>query len=313
MRIQLGDRVRFVNESLEGTVTSIKGNQAGVTIEDDFEIPVPISDLVKIAASQTNAPDNIVSEKKITPSFHPSGVFIAFDRVDDDKLTLIVYNHYCHLLALTLIEEKKEDRKIIFADAISYGTQKTISTYSLAAFSSWPLFHIDFIALHTNQESKPSEHLSRTLRFHAKEFHASYKQCFFLQRQAYVFKLNKDTELDTELKKLTQKEYSLPGTQEVRHTNVTDEVDLHMDKLGKDLKGMNAADIVIAQMEHFEYMLLMAKQNGLKKVVFIHGVGNQYLKSKIEHYLSVHKNLGCKWQQADILKYGGGATEVVFQ
>ena len=46
--IKLGDKVRFVNEDMQGVVTSIKGNTAGVTIEDDFEIPVLINEVVKI-------------------------------------------------------------------------------------------------------------------------------------------------------------------------------------------------------------------------------------------------------------------------
>ena len=46
--IKLGDKVRFINEDMQGVVTSIKGNTAGVTIEDDFEIPVLINEVVKI-------------------------------------------------------------------------------------------------------------------------------------------------------------------------------------------------------------------------------------------------------------------------
>jgi hypothetical protein len=49
MIIKLGDKVRFLNENMEGIVTSMKGkNQIGVTIESDFEIPVLISEVVKI-------------------------------------------------------------------------------------------------------------------------------------------------------------------------------------------------------------------------------------------------------------------------
>jgi translation initiation factor IF-1 len=43
MRINInpGDKVGFINEPVQGVVTSIKGNGlVGVTIEDDFEIDV---------------------------------------------------------------------------------------------------------------------------------------------------------------------------------------------------------------------------------------------------------------------------------
>lgn len=49
MNLKLGDKVRFVNENLEGFITSVKDKTTvGVTIEDDFEIPVLASELVKI-------------------------------------------------------------------------------------------------------------------------------------------------------------------------------------------------------------------------------------------------------------------------
>jgi hypothetical protein len=41
MKITLGDRVRFLNENIEGTVTRILDDKTvGVTTDDDFEIPV---------------------------------------------------------------------------------------------------------------------------------------------------------------------------------------------------------------------------------------------------------------------------------
>jgi len=47
--LKLGDKVKFVNENMEGIVTSFKGkNMVGVTIEDDFEIPVLASEILKI-------------------------------------------------------------------------------------------------------------------------------------------------------------------------------------------------------------------------------------------------------------------------
>ena len=90
--IKLGDKVRFVNEDMQGVVTSIKGNTAGVTIEDDFEIPVLINEVVKIN-DILNKPKQ-EDEKPITvkPKFIKihHGIHIAFERINDDQFEAIL-------------------------------------------------------------------------------------------------------------------------------------------------------------------------------------------------------------------------------
>jgi hypothetical protein len=87
--IKLGDKVRFVNENMQGVVTSIKGNTAGVMIEDDFEIPVLLSEIVKIndVLDKPASEEKPVTVKSAFVKIH-SGFHIAFDRISDDTLEL---------------------------------------------------------------------------------------------------------------------------------------------------------------------------------------------------------------------------------
>ena len=50
--IRKGDRVKFINDTTVGTVAAIEGKIAHVTVEDGFDIPVLITDLVAIAAEE---------------------------------------------------------------------------------------------------------------------------------------------------------------------------------------------------------------------------------------------------------------------
>jgi DNA-nicking Smr family endonuclease len=54
----------------------------------------------------------------------------------------------------------------------------------------------------------------------------------------------------------------------------------------------------------------MAHVHKMKSIVFIHGVGNHFLKNKIKNYLSVQKEIVERYADAENLLYGGGATEV---
>ena len=76
--LKLGDKVRFVNENMQGIVTSINGKIVGVTIEDDFEIPVAANDVVKIEEDAPKRKDETVFVTKKTQfvKVH-SGIHIA--------------------------------------------------------------------------------------------------------------------------------------------------------------------------------------------------------------------------------------------
>ncbi|MCX6188376.1 MAG: hypothetical protein NTW54_01990 [Bacteroidetes bacterium] len=49
MKFSIGDKVRFVNENMEGIISSIMDNNTvGVTVDNDFEIPVLMNEVIKI-------------------------------------------------------------------------------------------------------------------------------------------------------------------------------------------------------------------------------------------------------------------------
>lgn len=110
--IKLGDRVSFINENIEGIVTSLKDKgMAGVTIEDDFEIPVLLSELIKIDLNETL---NTNKEEKIKPreNTYPVGIFMAFDRMDEMKLELTLYNNISDELMFVMYEKESEVYKL---------------------------------------------------------------------------------------------------------------------------------------------------------------------------------------------------------
>ena len=87
------------------------------------------------------------------------------------------------------------------------------------------------------------------------------------------------------------------------------EVDLHIHHIQPKHQGMSNGDIILIQLEHFERMMRVAMKDKIRKIVFIHGVGQGVLKSEIrrmikEYYPQCSARDGA-WQQ-----YGQGATLV---
>jgi len=89
------------------------------------------------------------------------------------------------------------------------------------------------------------------------------------------------------------------------------EVDLHIEKLVPNKKGLSNYDILNIQMETAKRQLNFAMQNRMPKIVFIHGVGEGVLKAELDFLLGRYDNI--TFQDANYQKYGLGATEVYFK
>jgi len=86
------------------------------------------------------------------------------------------------------------------------------------------------------------------------------------------------------------------------------EIDLHIEKLVPNKRGMSNYDILTLQAETAQRQLEFAIRNRMPKVVFIHGVGEGVLKAELDFMLGRYE--GITFRDADYQKYGLGATEV---
>ena len=90
------------------------------------------------------------------------------------------------------------------------------------------------------------------------------------------------------------------------------EVDLHINQLVKNSRGMQNHEMLNLQIETAKRRLEFAIQNRIQRIVFIHGVGEGVLKLELEYLFKRYE--GLKYYDANYQKYGQGATEVyIFQ
>lgn len=86
------------------------------------------------------------------------------------------------------------------------------------------------------------------------------------------------------------------------------EVDLHIEKLVPNKRGMSNYDILTLQTETAKRQIEFAIKNRMQKVVLIHGVGEGILKAELDFLLGRYD--GITFHDADYQKYGLGATQV---
>jgi len=313
--IKLGDKVRFVNENLEGFVTSIQGKGLlGVTVDSDFEIPVQSSQVVKIDF-QEKAGNNepVKANPQLRPvSSNPIGIFIAFERINDQLVQAYFHNNFSEQVILVIHEKIEGVYHFVQDLKLDRDETKLFKKLDMEQFSNWPALSISILPIefHTIKLSMP---IVKELKFQAKTFHQTLKFSFFLQKQAYQWRID-EKEMPLDLKALKAHDFSSKAT--TLAPNLKDRpselIDLHYDQLLQ--KGFSPSnDIVGLQMEVFTSSVEAAYINKMQKIVFIHGIGNLYLKNKIHTWLTKHKEMVQAFQLADTIQYGAGATEVILK
>ena len=86
------------------------------------------------------------------------------------------------------------------------------------------------------------------------------------------------------------------------------EIDLHMENLSENTRGMTNHEIVMYQLNAVEKALRSTDKRRFHKIVFIHGIGQGKLRYELEILLKEKK---IYFQDASFKTYGRGAIEVL--
>lgn len=86
------------------------------------------------------------------------------------------------------------------------------------------------------------------------------------------------------------------------------EVDLHIHNLVNKTSQLSNYDMLNIQLEHSRKKIEFAIQKRIKRIVFIHGVGQGVLKAELHTLFRRYDQI--EFYDADYQKYGLGATEI---
>jgi len=314
MKYKLGDFVRFVDEKLEGYVTRIIDEQMiGVTVEDDFEIPVLASKVTYIhghgAASHDEeyvAPTNIPAGE-----FKSKGVHIAV--ITDAKANALVHlylvNETSYQLLTTVTTEQQKTFKGEFSGIVE--PQSAVKVYSakLSDLQLWPKFI--FQALFFTRQNQPlPDPLNVTEQFKAKDFAGAKKLVPLLKQQGWLIQLDQP-ELVIDAQKLKESFFK-PAEEKQEVQKPVTELDLHIERLRDDYQFLSSSEILNIQTEHFKKALDGAIVHQMPDITFIHGTGNGILKHELHKLLSKHPKVQT-FMDARKEKFGYGATKVILK
>jgi len=89
-------------------------------------------------------------------------------------------------------------------------------------------------------------------------------------------------------------------------------IDLHIEKISDNWKGLSNFEIINLQLKEFEKWYYLAVAHHLPNLIVIHGIGKGRLKEEIHELLKTKKEVKYFVNQYDP-RFGYGATEIFFQ
>ncbi|MBD1423405.1 hypothetical protein [Sphingobacterium chuzhouense] len=149
MKFKIGDFVRFVDEPIEGHITSFQNDDIiGVTDDSGFEIPVPANKITLVHGNMHRADDLDTGTKVVVANtpFIERGIYIGIAGEEKDGLAKFYFiNHTSYDILVVANEINGTKRTGVFAEKIL--ARDFIQFYS-ANFSNagkWPNFEIQIL------------------------------------------------------------------------------------------------------------------------------------------------------------------------
>lgn len=188
---------------------------------------------------------------------------------------------------------------------------------SFASVNDSPSFYIDFSL--TNPEKRKAPHFETSLKLKPKQVFQKIEQLKENNQPTLSYKLfdvypDKVEEERFELSGLAAKGFKVYEANKIRQNlePARSVVDLHIEKLSNDWKGLSNFEILSIQLKEFEKWFDLAIAHIQPSLIVIHGVGTGKLKDEIHEILKIKKQVRYFVNQYDA-RFGYGATEIFFQ
>jgi len=196
MHFKIGDFVRFVDEPIEGHITSIQDNDiVGVTDNEGFEIPVPKSKITLVHGNM-RMPEDDIEDTAATANqpFIDKGIYIGIGGEQKEglaKFYLINETSYELLVSISTLSGSKTTG--LFANVIPKNDFAQIYTANFSALGKWPTFHIQIIR-HSRMPQTQTQPLSKEFRVKPMDLIRSKERIELLNEKVWLYELDKAEE-----------------------------------------------------------------------------------------------------------------------
>lgn len=346
--MNIGDMVKFLNDTGGGIITKfLDPHTVLVKIEDGFEVPVKISEVIPDrsdssdsitddsfrmkVASQREKPEtgiqNIKSEEVLIEHENSGQVYLAFTRgTNPFKLQIHLINDTDYHIYFIIGLRKMEQQLYQYSDSLEANTKVVLGNFKISKTDESTIFAIQYISFKKGYYI-PSEPVSKIIEINTQKLsERKYdEENDYFDAPAAIYNISakkfpESLKSDGSARYILRDEFikekeTIPGKKTGFKKSETDEimeVDLHIQEIIDDESGLTDGEILDIQIRRFEMALETALRGNVKKIIFIHGVGQGKLKYEISKTLN-KKYPDLKYQDASFKEYGYGATMVLLR
>ena len=343
--IKVGDKVKFLNDVGGGTVTGfVSKNMVNVSDEDGFEVPYPISELVNVSAPELNERGKVseptskkehevvepkyIEQKgeiingKNSPDFYFCLVPANPQNSVSGEIEVFVVNDSNFSLMFTYSYLKESDVEHQTSGTIRSNSRLKIDSLTQEDLSDLPDFGFQILYFR-DSEKVINQPFVKKFKINPIKFYkaSTFQPNSYFKKEALILKIT-PTISENELDKITEEDFKTfvkQKTEESKPQNPVkkrseDEVviDLHITELLDDYESLSKREILEVQLEKVESEMNAAIRDHVKRIVFIHGVGQGVLKQEVANLLN-RKFKKYYHQDASFKEYGYGATMVILR
>lgn len=196
MGFKIGDLVRFVDEPIEGHITSFQSNDLiGVTDDTGFEIPVLASKLTLVHGNMRRDDDELAEHAEEVPSkFIEKGILLAISGDHKDGLAkLHIINETSYELLVSITDTNINKAKGIFAEKVSKHDSVQFYSGNFATVGKWSTFRFQIIK-HSNTLQSIQNPIVKEQRVRPVDLTNPKEVNNILGEKVWIYELDKEEE-----------------------------------------------------------------------------------------------------------------------
>ena len=347
--MKIGDKVRFLSEIGGGTIKGFRGKDIALVEDaDGFEIPMSVRECVVVEEGAAVQPKNTSQPSKseeslrsVAPELPPVlrqpetrggdklNVYLAYVPVDAKTLTTTTFEAYLvnddnYYLYFNYASGEGKAWKTRAHGLVEPNTKLLLEEFTREELNDMERVALQFIAFKDRKTAALKPAVSVELRIDTVKFYKlhTFSPSDFFEVPALLYPIVKDDvpakqvfvsaeEIQEALlqKKEADRPKPQPSVSPKQNRNDVIEIDLHIDALLDDTRGMSHGEILRYQLDKFREVMETYKTKGGQRIVFIHGKGDGVLRKAVIDELK-RKYSKCRHQDASFQEYGFGATLV---
>lgn len=335
MKYQRGDKVLILHSKEEAEVVDIINDQMVLIDVDGIRFPVYI-DQIDFPYFHNFSSKKVVVPKKekvyidqlkkeeVSKKFHVhSGVWITFlpefdkDIFDDDvvekiKIYLINQTHDAYDFVYQIKFKGSPDFHL--SNHILPFKEFYLHDIPFEDLNDAPKFEFDFSLV--PPDKKKVSHFETTFKIKAKLLFQRIEEMKLKNEPTFSFNLfenypDKIEEVVPEYNDLQGRVYEISSVRQNLEP-ARSVVDLHIEKLTDNWKGLSNFEILTIQLRYFEKYYQLALAHRQPNLIVIHGIGTGKLRNELHEILKTKKEVRTFANQYHP-DFGFGATEIFFQ